>query len=132
MKRRGAQNEDGGIDEQGQAESHGGIENSVVHSLAAVADRGTESARLHDAGVQIKIVWHNSGAEYADGDVQHFPIVQNLSARDEPDDGFSPDWMREKDFVSKAAGDGSDESDDEGLDDAEAASLQGENDQDVE
>src|SRR5580693_6781023 len=120
MKRRRAEDEDGGVDEQGEAESHRGVENSVAHGLAAVADRGTESARLHDAGVEVKIVRHNRGAEDADGDVQHFPIAQNFSPRDKSDDGFSPDRMREKDFVSEAARDGGDESDDEGLDDAEA------------
>src|SRR5580704_1814118 len=132
MKRRRAEDEDGGVDEQGESESHRGVENSVTHGLAAVADRGTESARLHDAGVEIKIVRHNSGAEDADGDVQHFPIVQNFSARDEPDDGFSPDGMGEKDFVSEAGRDGGNERDDEGLDDAETAPLQGKNDQDIE
>src|SRR3984957_10299281 len=132
MKRRGAENEDSSVDEQGEAESHRGIENSVTHGLAAIANRGTESARLHYAGVEIKIVRHNSGAEDTNGYVQHLPIVQNFSARDEPDDGFSPYWMGEKDFVGEAAGDGGDESDDEGLDDAKAAPLQGEDDQDIE
>lgn len=132
MKSGGAEDKNGGVNEESEAESESGIENGVAYGLAAVAGGGTEGASLDDAGMEIKIVRHDGGAEDANGDVQHFAIVEDFGGGDEADDGGAPDRMREKDFVGKASADGGDESDDESFDDAEAAALEGEDDQDVE
>ena len=74
---------------------------------------------------------HHGGAEDADGDVEHFLVAQNFGAGDEAVGGFAPDRVREKDFVSEAEADAGDEGDDEGFDEAEAAALQSQDDEDV-
>jgi len=129
---RGAEDEDGGVDEESESEGQRGVENGVAHSLAAVADGRAEGASLHYAGMKIEIVRHDRGAEDADADVQHVTVAENFRARDEADDSFTPDRMSEEDFVGEAASDGGDQSNDEGLDDAESSTLQGEDDQNVE
>jgi hypothetical protein len=58
--------------------------------------------------MKIEIVRHDRGAEDADGDVEHLAVAQDFCAREEADGGFTPNWVREKDFVSEANGDGGD------------------------
>ena len=132
MKGCGAEDENRGVDEESEAEGQRGIENGVVHGFAAVANGGTERAGLHDAGVEIKIVRHDRGAEDADGDVKHFAIAKNFRAGDEAHDGFAPNRAGEKDFVGKTASDGGDQRHDESLDNTEAAALKGQDDQNIE
>ena len=132
MKGGGAEHEDRGVDEKSEAEGHGGVEDGVTHGLAAVARGGSEGARLDNAGVEIKVVRHDRGAEDANGDVEHFAVAQNFRAREETDGGFAPERMREEDFVSETRPDRGNQSDDEGFHQAEAAALQGEDEKNVE
>ena len=132
MEGSGAKDENRGVDKKGEAERNGRVENGVTHGFAAVAGGGAKGPRLHNAGVKVKIVRHHRGAQDADGNVKHFAIPENFRAGDEADGGFAPEWVRKKDFVSEANGDGGDERNDEGFHEAEAAALQGENEQNVE
>ena len=52
--------------------------------------------------------------------------------RDEARGGFAPERLGEKDFVGEAAGNGGDQGDHKRFDQAEAAALQRQDDQDVE
>ncbi len=106
MEGGGAKDEDGGVDEEREAEGQGGIEDGVADGFAAIASGGAEGAGLHDAGVQIEIVRHHRGAEDADGDVEHLAIAEDFRARDEADGGFAPQRVGEEDFVREAGGDG--------------------------
>ena len=74
---------------------------------------------------------HHGGAEDADGYVEHFLVAQDFGVGNEAASGFPPDWVCEEDFVGEAEADAGDERDHEGFDEAEAASLQGEDDEDV-
>ena len=132
MESSGAKNEDGGIDKKRQAEGQRGIEYGVTHRFAPVARGGTEGARLHDAGMKVKIVRHDRGAKDADGDVEHFAVTEDFGTGDEADGGFAPERMSEKDFVSETSGDRGDERDDESFDKAKAAPLQCQDDENVE
>lgn len=132
MKSSGAENENGGVDKKREAEGQSGVKDRVAHGFAAVANRGPEGTGLHDAGMEIEIVGHDGRAENADSDVKHFAIAKDFDAGDETDGGFAPDGAGEKDLVSEASGDSSDEGDDECFDETEAAALESENDQDVE
>src|SRR6266700_4253537 len=123
----GAKNEDRGIDEKRKAKGEGGIEHCVTHGFTAIADGGTKSPSLDDAGVKIKIVRHDGRAKDANGDVQHFAVAKDFRPGDESDGGFAPKRVSKKDFVSETKSDRSDERDDEGFDQAEASTLQREN-----
>src|SRR6266571_531003 len=127
----GAKNEDRGIDEKCKAKGEGGIEHRVTHSFTPIADGGAKSPRLDDAGVKIKIVGHDRGTEDANGDVEHFAVAEDFRPGDESDGGFAPKRMSKKDFVSETKSDRSDERDDEGFDQAEASTLQRENNENV-
>ena len=105
VKRGGAQDQDGGVDEQCETESEGGVENSEAEGFAAVAQGGAKRSRLHDAGVQIQIVRHYGRAEDSDGDVQHLAIAEDFRARNDSLGGFAPQGLREKNFVGETCGD---------------------------
>src|SRR6266567_4856066 len=127
----GAKNEDRGVDKKRKPESEGGIEHCVTHGFTAIADGGTKSPRLDDAGVKIKIVRHDGRAKDANGDVQHFAVAKDFRPGDESDGGFAPKRMSKKDFVSETKSDRGDERDDESFYKAEAPALQRENNENV-
>ena len=127
----GAENEDGGVDEERKKEGDGGIDYGVTKGFAFFRFLLAEGAGLHDAGMEIQVVRHHSGAENADGDVQHFLVAQYFSVGDEASGGFAPDRVREENFIGEAEADAGDQGDHEGFDEAEAAALQGQNDEDV-
>jgi len=66
--------EDGGIDEQGQGEGQGGIEVGHLNGLALAFGGALVAAALDDRGVQIEVVGHDGGAQHADGDVEHVGV----------------------------------------------------------
>ena len=131
MKRGSAENQNGGVDEQGEKEGDGGIDYGVTQGFAFFRPLSAEGTGLHDAGVQIEIVGHHGGAEDADGDIEHFFVTQDFRVRNETTGGFPPDRVSEKDFVRETEADAGDERDNEGFDKAEATALQGEDDEDV-
>ena len=132
VKRGGAKNEDCGVDEKRKKESDGGIDDGVAQGVALFLFLLAEGAGLHDAGVQIEIVGHHGGAKDADSDVEHFLVAQDFGVRDEAAGGFAPDWVCVENFIGKAQADAGDKGDNESFDEAEAATLQGEDDEDVE
>src|SRR6266567_3426005 len=127
----GAKNEDRGIDKKRKPERDCRIEYSITYSFTPIADGGAKSPRLDDAGVKIKIVRHDGRAKDANGDVEHFAVAKDFRPGDESDGGFAPKRMSKKDFVSETKSDRSDERDDEGFDQAEASTLQRENNENV-
>jgi hypothetical protein len=129
MKGGGAKDEDCGVDEERKAKGQRGIENGVAQGFAAISRGSAKGARLHDAGVEIEIVRHHGGAEDAYGDVKHLAVAKELGVRDEAACGFAPERLRPEDFVGEAGGNAGDERDNESFDEAEAASLQGEDDE---
>jgi hypothetical protein len=132
VERGGAEDKDGGVDEQREKQGDSGIEDGVTQGFALFGFLMAEGAGLHDAGVQIEIVGHHRGAEDTDGDIEHFLVAQNFGAGDESAGGFAPDRVSEKDLVGEADPDAGDESDNEGFDQAEAAALESKNDEDIE
>jgi len=90
VKRSGAEDENGGVDEERESESEGGIEDGVAERFAALAAFGAKRACLYEARVEIEIVRHDGGAENADGDVEHFAIANDLRAGNEAVRGFHP------------------------------------------
>ena len=124
MEGGGAEDEDGGVDEEREAESKCGIEDGVADRFAALLRFGAKGARLHEAGVEIEIVGHDGSAEDADGDVKHFAIAENLGGGKKAAGGLKPERAREEDFIGEAGGDGEDKRDDEGFQHAESAALQ--------
>src|SRR5438552_6899075 len=132
VESRGAQNENRGINKKREAERQRGIEDGESHRFTPVASGVAESTRLHDAGVEIKIVRHHCGPKDADRDVQHFAVPQDFGARDEADGRFAPKRVSEKDFVGKTSGDRTDKRHYKRFDQPEPAPLQGQHDQDIE
>src|SRR4029077_15879203 len=103
---RGSEHENGGGDKKGKTQSECGIEDSVTNGFPPGAQGRPERARLHDAGVQIKIVRHNRGAKNAYGDIEHFAVAQDFGARDEADGRFAPKRMRPENFVGETRSNG--------------------------
>src|SRR5882672_5291586 len=132
MEGGGTENEDGGVDEEREAESKCGIEDGVTEGFATLLRFGAEGARLHEAGEKIEIVGHDGGTEDADGNVEHFAIAEDLGVGNEATRSLEPERAREENFVGKAGADGEDECDDEGFQHAEAAALEQEDDENVE
>ncbi len=76
----GRQDEDGGVDEEGDRQRDGRIDRVEPDRLADGPIVVPDLARLHQRGVQIQVVGHDRGADHADGDVQHA--------------GLAPGWAR--------------------------------------
>src|SRR5271169_2807556 len=129
VERGGGEDEDGGVDKERDAQGEVGINVGEAKGFALVAKSGAEGTGLHDAGVQIKIVRHDGGAENADGDVQHFAIAQDYDVRDKAASGLHPEGPGDENFVSETRRDGENQRDHEGFDEAEAAALQREDNQ---
>src|SRR5689334_10425013 len=126
-----SEDENGCVDEECEAQGESRIENGVTDGLAALARFGTEGARLHEARMEIEIVRHNGGAEDTDCDVKHFAVTENVSVRQKTVGRFEPERPGEKDFVSEATANRKDESDNKGLEHAEAAALEQEDKKNV-
>ena len=132
MKRGGSENQDRGIDEEGEGEGEGGIENGEAECFAFVGGGGAKSAGLHDAGMKIEIVRHHGCAKDANGNVKHLAVAQDFRAREKTADRLVPERLSEEDLVGEADRNGGDERDDKRFDQAEAAALQRQNDQHIE
>src|SRR5712691_11670975 len=98
VERRLAQHQNGRVDKQSQAERHGRIDHRELDGLAFVLRLRLESARLHDARVQIQIVRHHRRAQDADGNVKHLAVAQNLQAGEESARSLEPKWPRKKEL----------------------------------
>ena len=57
------------------------VQNLIASRIAS--RRAFVLARLHDGGVQIQIVRHHRRAQYADGDVEHARVPNDLDGRNE-------------------------------------------------
>ncbi len=66
MKGGGREDENGGVDEEGEHEGDAGIDRGELDRLAFSCRRPLEFARLHDGGMQIEIMRHDGRAEDAD------------------------------------------------------------------
>ena len=82
VKRRRRENENGAVDEQREHERHGRINRGELDGLAFAAGVLLVFARLHDGGMQIKIMRHDGRADDADADVKHARIFEDLRARE--------------------------------------------------
>ena len=63
--------QDGGVDQQREHQSDRRIDGREGDRLPLAGRRRLEVTRLHDGGMQIKIMRHHRRAENADGDVKH-------------------------------------------------------------
>ena len=135
VERGGGEDEDGGVDEEGEHEGDARIDGGELDRLAAAGRRALEVARLHDGGVEIEIMGHDRRAEDADADVEHLRVGENRGMRDEAAQDAADAPLPEagpEDLDGEADRDRANEGDDERLDQAEAAILQVEDREDVE
>ena len=72
-------NEDGGVDEQGQHQRDGAVGGGPADGVALALVGPLEPAGLHDRGMQVEIMRHHGRAEDADGDVEHLGIGHDLA-----------------------------------------------------
>src|SRR5689334_11131592 len=61
--------QDGGIDEQRSVQRQGGTEQIETASRALLLDRFSDTARLHERRMQIKVMRHDRGAEDGHSDI---------------------------------------------------------------
>ena len=91
-----------------------------------------EFARLHDGGMQVKIVRHNRRADDADADVKHLLIRDDVRPRHESEHHADEAGFGKDQFSGEASGDGRDERDDQRLDVTKALLLEVKNGQHIE
>src|SRR5439155_5077571 len=72
-------------------------------------------ARLHNGGVQVKIVRHDRGAQNTNGDVKHVCVFDNLEPGDKATEDFCDVRLGKNDLGQEAPADGEDQGDDERL-----------------
>src|SRR5262249_293949 len=75
---------------------------------------------------------HDSCAEDADSDVEHFAIAGDFRAGQKAVGSFDPERACEEDFVGETGSDGEDQRDDKGFENAEATTLEQENEENCE
>src|SRR5262249_57277990 len=69
-----SKDQDRGVDQQCEHQSEGGIERRKLDRFAPVLDACPETARLHDARMQVKIMRHNRSAENAKCEIEHLRV----------------------------------------------------------
>ena len=131
MKRCSAENEDGCIDEEREEKGHGRIDYGVLDGFATTDVVVANGARLHNARMKVEVVGHHRCANDADGDVEHFPVAENLDLRNEAVYRFKPQRAGDENFIGKANGDRANESDNESFNETEAAALECEDQENV-
>ena len=132
MENGGGDDQDGGIDEQGQREGEGGIKVGEADRLALAVEGARIVAHLHDRRVEIKIVRHDGRTQDADRYEEHRGIADDGRRRyDEVLEDGKPFRMGEEDLHSEEHGDGADEDDNQRLKIAEALALQQQDREDV-
>ncbi len=117
--------QDGGVHQQRNGQGHRAVNVAVAQGFAASLRRARVVPGLHNGRVQIQVMRHHRSAQDADGDVEHQRIVQDARLRHKHSmERQSPLRTREKHLQAKADADGRRQRDDDGLNVAEAAVFQ--------
>ena len=132
VKHHRRQHHDGRVDEEGEAEGRNGVNGVKANGGGDGRFLFFQLAALHQGGVQVKVVGHDSGPDNADGHVKHPGPRQaghQQGMTQLPETGVS--LRDDEDFNVIADADGGDEHQHDGLDGANAKALQGQEQQDV-
>src|SRR5947209_13842071 len=75
VKSRGGHDQDRSVNEQREHERRARVDRRELNRLSFSRRGLFILARLHDRGMQVKIVRHDGGAEKADGNVEHVAVA---------------------------------------------------------
>src|SRR5579885_1234812 len=125
----GGENEDRRVDQEREHECNGRVERGEPDCLALFGKRFAVIARLHDTGMQIKVMWHDGRAENAEREVEHVRIAYDFGRRRETDNYSAPVRIRHADLDGKTGGNDAEQHHDERFDPAEAEILPKQNEE---
>ena len=132
VERSRGHNQNSGINQKGKVQGEERVQEVVAHGRLHAFRRAVNGARLHQGGMQIKIVRHDGGAQDADGDVEHFRVGEDLRRGDKPLGNRHHVGAHQEKFNQVAPADDPDQRDHHGFQIAEAFVLEIENGQHVE
>ena len=124
MKRRGRQDQDGGVDGQRETQRDRGVDGRERDRLALFLDALAIIAGLHQPRMQIEIMRHDGGPENAERQIKHFAIGQNIGGRRKPAQHRAPIGIGHCDLHRKADRDHPQHGHDKCFDPAKAEGLQ--------
>src|SRR6266542_5909333 len=131
VKRRRGDNQNRRVDEEREAESDRRIDEGEFHRLVLPFQCLLVLPRLYDRGVEVEVVRHHRGAEYADGDIEHGRVGHDLRSRKESGEDGTERWAGLDDLEEKTKSDRCDERDDQRLEQAESLVLEVEHQQHI-
>ena len=131
VKSRRRQDQDRGVDRHGEQQSDAGIRQSETDGLAPRFRISRHRAGLHDPRMQEQIVRHDGRADDAKPEIKHFRVAEQVARGDKAARRRAPVRPRQHELDCETGGDDDQEGDNEGLELAEAETLEGEDQPDV-
>ena len=132
VKRCRGHDQNGGIDQESEVEGQARVEKIEAQRGFQACGRPVDGARLHERGMQVKVVRHDGRAQHADRDVKHLAVLQDRGPGHKAARNAEEVGPRQNDFDQVAKPDRADERDHDRFEIAEALLLQVEDRQDVE
>ena len=132
IKHRSGEHEYRAIDQQREKQRDGAVDQREADRLAPFGRRRADRARQHDRRMQKEIMRHDSRADYAEAEIKHARIVEQLARRDEAARDLPEIDMRHGELRGEGKGDEPQERNDEQLDLAKARALEGQHHEGVE
>src|SRR6266496_3280945 len=115
MENGGCQDQDCPVDEQSEHKRGTGVNGGELDRLAPAFRRLLELARLHDGGVEVKIMRHYCRAQNADANVEHSRICDDAWIGNKPEEDTDRAGFGKDQFSGKTPSDSGNEGDDNGL-----------------
>ena len=103
VKSRGRNDENCRVDEQREHQGGGGVNGGKLDGLGLAFGGLLVFARLHNRGVQVKIVRHDRRAENAYRDVKHFLVLHDFKPGHESTENLGDVRSGKNDFRQEAA-----------------------------
>ena len=105
MEGGGGEDEDGGVDEEGEHEGEAGVPGAVLDSHFLAFFRAWVGAGLDDAGVQEQAVGHDGGTQNANGVEEKIRVGDDFGSGVEPSGDFHPAGFHGNELVHEHPGD---------------------------
>ena len=77
---RGGEDQDRGVDQQGEAQRDRGVDRREFQSLALLGQRVAKGESLDDAGMQVEVMRHHRRADDAERQIEHVVIGEEIAA----------------------------------------------------